>query len=256
MAKGKKIVNVYVEWGDLFEKLDDEEAGRLIKHFFRYVNDLKPEAPDRLTDIVFEPMKKQLQRDLIKWEAIRDRNLENGKSGGRPRRAENPNNPVGFSGFLENPKKAVEVEEKVEEKVKENSIIKSIKANKSPRFEPYLDFIENSELRNEVQRWIDYKIGIKDAYKSQIGIEALVKKLLKYSDGNLNTVREIIDNSIANNWKGIFQINKNYGQSSANNQTNGHISPRNDAADRRQSVANLKELSVTILSGLAPQESD
>jgi len=77
MAAGKKIVNVYVEWGDLFEKLEDDEAGRLIKHFFRYIGDKNPEAPDRLTDIAFEPMKKQLQRDLKKWEAVCDRNRKN-----------------------------------------------------------------------------------------------------------------------------------------------------------------------------------
>lgn len=115
MAVGKKIVNVYVEWVDLFEKLTDEEAGRLIKHFFRYINDQHPEAPDRITDIAFEPIKKQLQRDLSKWEAIRDRNVLNGQKGGRPHKI-NPNNPVGLIGLKNNPKKPVEVEVEVEDK--------------------------------------------------------------------------------------------------------------------------------------------
>jgi len=77
MAEGKKIVSVYVEWGDLFEKLNDDEAGRLIKHFFRYVTDQHPEAPDKLTDLLFEPIKKQLQRDLIKWIDKCAKNKEN-----------------------------------------------------------------------------------------------------------------------------------------------------------------------------------
>jgi len=105
MAEGKKIVSVYVDWVDVFEKLEDDEAGRLIKHFFRYVNDQNPQVPDRLTDIAFEPIKKQLQRDLDKWEAVCERNRKNGMNGGRPKTEVNRENPVGLSGFTEKPKK-------------------------------------------------------------------------------------------------------------------------------------------------------
>jgi hypothetical protein len=34
------------------KELEDDEAGRL-KHFFRYVNDLNPEYPDRTTKLMF-----------------------------------------------------------------------------------------------------------------------------------------------------------------------------------------------------------
>lgn len=77
MAKDKKTVIVYVDWISTFKKLEDAEAGKLIKHFFEYVNDLEPEAPDRLTELLFEPIKTILKRDLIKYEAIRVKNKEN-----------------------------------------------------------------------------------------------------------------------------------------------------------------------------------
>lgn len=77
MAKDKKSVLVYVDWISTFEELDDEEAGKLIKHFFRYVNDLNPEPPDRVTKLVFEPIKQSLKRDLVKYESIRQKNKEN-----------------------------------------------------------------------------------------------------------------------------------------------------------------------------------
>jgi len=60
MATNKKSVLIYVEWISIFEELSDDEAGRLIKHFFSYINDLNPEAPDRLTMLLFEPIKQQL----------------------------------------------------------------------------------------------------------------------------------------------------------------------------------------------------
>ena len=61
MAKDKKTVVVYTDWIEKFEELTDEEAGRLIKHFFRYVNDQEPEAPDRTTKLMFIDIKNTLK---------------------------------------------------------------------------------------------------------------------------------------------------------------------------------------------------
>lgn len=89
MATDKNKIIVYKDWQKTFNKLTDDEAGRLIKHFFNYVNDENPEPPDRLTEIAFEPIKQTLKRDLKKWEQIADRNRENGSKGGRPKGASN-----------------------------------------------------------------------------------------------------------------------------------------------------------------------
>jgi len=79
MAENKKSVIIYVDIINTFEGLEDDEAGRLIKHFLRYVNDQNPTAPDKLTQIAFEPIKQQLKRDLQKWEEIREKRSEAGK---------------------------------------------------------------------------------------------------------------------------------------------------------------------------------
>ena len=76
MAKDKKSVLIYVDWIATFNKLEDDEAGRLIKHFFSYVNDLNP-ASDRLTELLFEPIKQQLKRDLKAYEQTCERNSLN-----------------------------------------------------------------------------------------------------------------------------------------------------------------------------------
>ena len=76
MAKDKKSVLIYVDWIATFNKLEDDEAGRLIKHFFSYVNDLNPTS-DRLTEILFEPIKQQLKRDLKAYEQTCERNSLN-----------------------------------------------------------------------------------------------------------------------------------------------------------------------------------
>jgi uncharacterized phage protein (TIGR02220 family) len=81
MAENKKSIIVYADWIVLFESLSNEEAGLLIKHFFRYVNDLKPVAPDRITELSFIPIKQALKRDLDKWESTLEERSVNGRKG-------------------------------------------------------------------------------------------------------------------------------------------------------------------------------
>jgi hypothetical protein len=85
MAKDKKSFVAYCDWLESFEELTDEEAGKLAKHLFRYVNDLNPEAPDKITKMCFIPIKQSLKRDLVKYEERADRARENGAKGGRPK---------------------------------------------------------------------------------------------------------------------------------------------------------------------------
>jgi len=81
MAKDKKAFIVYSNWEQTFENLTDEEAGRLIKHLFRYVNDREPVAPDRITEIVFEPLKAVIKVDLKKYEKVIENKSYQGRLG-------------------------------------------------------------------------------------------------------------------------------------------------------------------------------
>lgn len=81
MAAGKKSFVLYTDYDTIFEQLTDEEAGQLIKHLFRYVNDKEPEIENRMLRILFEPIKKQLKRDLKKWDKALKRKSDGGKKG-------------------------------------------------------------------------------------------------------------------------------------------------------------------------------
>lgn len=65
--KGKKSFTAYCDWIDTFEALDDESAGKLVKHLFRYVNDQNPEPESPLIKAVFASMRATLKRDLARW---------------------------------------------------------------------------------------------------------------------------------------------------------------------------------------------
>lgn len=81
MAAGKSSFVLYTDYDTIFEQLTDEEAGQLIKHLFRYVNDKEPEIENRMLRILFEPIKKQLKRDLKKWDKALKRKSDGGKKG-------------------------------------------------------------------------------------------------------------------------------------------------------------------------------
>ena len=123
MATGKKSFVLYCDYESIFEKLNNDEAGKLIKHIFKYVNDKNPEAEDRIIDIVFEPIKQHLKRDLKKWEKYIDKQRENGKKGGRPESQKT-------QAFFQKPKKADSVNVSVSVKQQEAFLKNNIRKEK------------------------------------------------------------------------------------------------------------------------------
>ena len=51
MAENKKSVVLYCDIIHTVEKLDNETAGKLFKHYLRYVNDLNPTTDDTIVSI-------------------------------------------------------------------------------------------------------------------------------------------------------------------------------------------------------------
>ncbi|STZ28386.1 DUF6291 domain-containing protein [Myroides odoratus] len=81
MAENKNSFVLYKDMISTIEKLSDETAGKLFKHILRYVNDQSPTPENEILDLVFEPIKNQLKRDLNKYKKTKaDRSL-NGRMG-------------------------------------------------------------------------------------------------------------------------------------------------------------------------------
>jgi hypothetical protein len=114
MAENKRSFLLYTDVHFTVKKLSDEQAGKLFKHILSYVNDENPTINDVILDLVFEPIKQALKRDLKRYEAICQRNKDNGSKGGRPKAKQrkpkkpsglilNPNNPDGSRDNPKNP---------------------------------------------------------------------------------------------------------------------------------------------------------
>lgn len=78
------------------------------------------------------------------------------------------------------------------------------------------DFLESFE------KWMIYKIERKESYKSESSKKLFYDKLIKLSNSNPITAKDIIEQSIANNWAGIFEL-KQTTQPNGNKAANGMV---------------------------------
>ena len=185
MAANKKSFVLYTDQRSYFDKLNDQEAGQLIKHIFSYVNDENPNAVDRIIDLSFEPIKLQLKRDLVKYESISNRNKSNGKLGGRPKQEE-PKKPTGLSGNPNKPKKA--------DTDTDNDTDTDIN-KKIPTFIEFRDYaIEHKPLANIKDLKLKYDSWVANGWK-----DGNNKKIVNWKSKILNTlpfIKESIDTPV------------------------------------------------------------
>jgi len=178
MAKDKKTFVAYTDWIDTFEELSNDDAGKLIKHLLRYVNDLNPEPPDILIKMCFIPIKQQLKRDLKRWEEIKATRSEAGKLGGRPKKQTKAKKANGFFEKQTKAKKAVNVNV--------NDYVNEEKEYLNQSFKNFVDWFNDKFNRNfkaldklipkynKVLKSFSYeelKIACENAYKNDYHIK-------------------------------------------------------------------------------------
>lgn len=72
---------LYTEQKEVVEKLTDEQAGKIFKAIYEYVQTDKMPELDGLLDIIIIPFKQSLDRNTEKWEEIKKKRSEAGKLG-------------------------------------------------------------------------------------------------------------------------------------------------------------------------------
>lgn len=112
-------VKLFADTSGAVDLLSDAEAGRLFKAILHGIAGVEDELPGQ-EKLVYAMLKAQFERDAEAYDRFSDRQRENGKKGGRPKKpigflenpenplviSENPNNPRVFSENPENPEKS------------------------------------------------------------------------------------------------------------------------------------------------------
>ena len=64
----------------------------------------------------------------------------------------------------------------------------------------------DSPWRELMRIWLEYKRSRKETYTSQMGANACLKKLKELSGGSPEVAQQIIEQSMASNWAGLFPV--------------------------------------------------
>jgi hypothetical protein len=73
---------LYADLIHTVRKMPKDKQGELFMTILQYVNDENPIVDDLLIDLVFEPIKRQMKRDLVKYETTKERRRELGRLAG------------------------------------------------------------------------------------------------------------------------------------------------------------------------------
>ncbi len=79
------------------------------------------------------------------------------------------------------------------------------------------------EFKEVFEDWLEYKKDRKEVYKSEKSFKACYDKLVKLSGNNPGMARQIIEQSMANNWAGLFALKT---ENDGNNRSNYFKSKR------------------------------
>lgn len=85
------------------------------------------------------------------------------------------------------------------------------------------------EFKSAVDEWIAYKSELGKPYKAR-GFKAFYNQLVNLSGGDPDKARKIIEQSMANNWQGIFTINET--KNGKSNRTNQIMPPDPEEVSR------------------------
>lgn len=193
--KDKKAFILYLDQREIFEKLPDEKAGKLIKTIFSYVCDENPEIKDPLIDMAFTAIKQALKRDLKKWSNQLEQRKNAGKKSAESRRT---NSTKTNENVRKSTKSTVNVKVKDSVKVK-------VKVKGKVKKETQLVF--SSPLNKTINDFREFRKSIKKPL-TEHAEKILRKNLEKFAGDNEQEKIEILEQSIMNGWQGVFELKK------------------------------------------------
>lgn len=198
MEKGKDTFILYGSQYDCLADLTDEQLGQILRNLYLMRRDepLK-EFTDNIARREFNHLAQQVKYDSSKYAEI----VKKRKAAGIASvKAKQQNQHM--------PTKSTHVDNNVydNDNVNDNDIIKrNIKEKDSKK--TYVESLE-SPWKELTACWLSYKSARKESYKNAAGIKAFLAHLKNLSRNDPAVANEIINQSIANNYQGIFELKK------------------------------------------------
>ena len=254
----KKSILIYSDFLPKISKLSDEQAGKLFKGLLNYSNGITPEFDDILLDYAFEDIKTTIDRDSEKYSLKCLKNKEIAIERERIKRERNNTN---VNERVRNSTNSTDRENDIdsdsdsdidndillEKETKEENLETEIfteplevEKEKEKKVAPKKEK-ESLEISNEFlpiwTKWKDYRKDSK--IKNYAGVkweQIALNKLIELSNNNPKLADEIVNQSIENNYNGLFPLkNNSYGNTKT--PTNQFNSNQSQSRTGRQILA-------------------
>ena len=109
-------------------------------------------------------------------------------------------------------------------------------------------FVVAHEYEQSFSAWLEYKHQRRESYKSDMSLKACYNKLVKLAGGDPAVAMAIVEQSMANNWAGLFPLK--------NERPNGTNQTQPTGDPRQQERANLaRDYAATISRRLAEDDA-
>jgi len=164
---------------EIEKKLSDEQLGKLFRAMIKFHKEEKYEL-DFALDLAFQSFKNQFTRDIDSYVKFTEKQSENGKKGGRPKKAKQSQKTQAFFGKPTESQKSLKNKEEYKEEYKEKKENNKIQI---PVREEFLNF--GKEICEKLGKDFEhYEFSLETKYDSWVAA--------KWKDGNNKAIK---------NWK-------------------------------------------------------
>lgn len=197
----------YGSWWEAIKNLPRDVQGDVLTSIIEYglygetTDNLKP-----ITKAMLAMVKPQIDANRKRFENGK-KGVEYGILGGRPKK----NNPKETPKKPQNNPKITPINDNdnVNDIYKETTTDVVVKKKAIRNNSPDLSFVDE-DFKDLFMEWLEYKRDRKENYKSEKSLKMCYNRLLKLSGNDCNQARLVVEQSIASNYAGLFEL-KNYG---------------------------------------------
>ena len=192
-----KFINIQTDKFKKYDLLSVEDKACLLDCIVSYARD-GVEPPDGVSAIV-DVMFSQIQEDMEYSDARYSKRCERNKQNAQRRWEEMQSH----TNAMQSHTNAMQSEVKEKEKDKDKKKDKSLLIDKTKTIPD--SFSDDAQMDKAIKNWIAYKKERGQTYKP-IGLKSFVTRLYNLSDGRGDVALQIVEQSISNNYSGVFPL--------------------------------------------------
>lgn len=251
-ALKKKSFIFNVEWQEILLAYPAEVRLEVYDAIIEYVasgtlSELKPMAK-----MAFSFIKKEIDYNTCKYDDIVSKRSEAGKKAMNKRYNKDVTN-------LTNDSKSnkcyqdvtnLTVNDNVNDIYKETTTDVVVKKKAIRNNSPDLSFVDE-DFKDLFMEWLEYKRDRKENYKSEKSLKMCYNRLLKLSGNDCNQARLVVEQSIASNYAGLFEL-KNYGAKT----TYSNIYEQNRKDSEQRKLNSVLAVATTVREAAAKKRAE